>query len=170
MNKAIILNGTLGSGKTTIARAVNQKVSESVHVEGDGFLWRNPWPKDSNERCELLLPQLQSIISFWKEQNIKLIVFSYLMPETFFIKKVESVFEELGFKTSTFTFFPRKELLHKRIVERNRMGKPEFEILPANEMNELLLKQEYVGNKVEVDELHTVDKIVDIIFRKIEKG
>lgn len=161
---AILINGTLGTGKTTTAQALNRMFEKSVHIEGDGFLWSNPPPKDSYERSKLLKHLLPEIIRFWKNQSIDAVIFSYLMPETFFIKDVEDLFKGNDIPVHTFTLWGDKELVHSRILSRNRKGRPEFEIKPSDRCAKILEEQEYIGTKIELSENDNPEAVANKIL------
>lgn len=152
MPKAILINGTLGSGKTEVGLSLAGLLPSVVRIEGDTLLWKKPYlsKEERNGHFEKLLA---SLVGYWLDCNVEVFVVDHLMLSSVQMKAVENVFRRRNVTPFTFTLSARSETIRARIMERNRFGNPEPELAPANEIRKILESQPYVGNVVATDTL-----------------
>jgi hypothetical protein len=150
MLTAILINGTLGSGKTEVGLSLCELLPDVVRIEGDTLLWRKP--RLSNEERNTHFERIMSgLVAYWLDCKVKVFVVDHLMLSSGQIKAVEDVFRKHGVTPFTFTLFARRETIRARIMKRNRFGNPEPELGPAYEVQKIIESQPYAGNIVHTD-------------------
>lgn len=88
MKKLIIINGTMGVGKSTISKALNQKLHNSVWLDGDWCWMMNPW-RFTDENKAMVLDNICHILNnYIRNQSFEYIIFSWVIPSDAVMKMV----------------------------------------------------------------------------------
>ena len=54
MKKLIIINGTMGVGKSTVSKELNQRLKKSIWLDGDWCWMMNPWDFSEENKSMVL--------------------------------------------------------------------------------------------------------------------
>ena len=78
MKKLIIINGTMGVGKSTVSRILLKKLKASVYLDGDWCWNMNPFiPSEENKR--MVIDNIVYLLSsFLKNSEYRYIIFCWV--------------------------------------------------------------------------------------------
>lgn len=88
MKKLIIINGTMGVGKTTVSEIVSEKLEPSVFLDGDWCWNMNPWVF-TEENKNMVIDNITHLLNaFLKNSGFHYIVFCWVIHQ-------EQIFDDL---------------------------------------------------------------------------
>ena len=88
MKKLIIINGTMGVGKTTVCRQLYRQLDHAVWLDGDWCWLMHPW-EFSAENKAMVMDNISHLLrNFLNNSTFKYVVFSWVMHE-------QAIFAEL---------------------------------------------------------------------------
>lgn len=157
----IIINGTIGVGKTWIARTLLCQLDSAAYIEGDnlGFVSEDLF-KDST-RGTFALDIAAGLIELYKERGAKTLILDRLVLGT---EQIESFLKAVKMPVYIFYLYANKEDIISRIKKRKR---PQFESeIQDFEKIELGQRESLVANLgIEVDtSFKTPEEIVSEII------
>ena len=88
MKKLIIINGTMGVGKTTVCRQLYQKLDHAVWLDGDWCWLMHPWEFSPENKAMVMDNICHLLRNFLDNSSFEYVVFSWVMHE-------QAVFDEL---------------------------------------------------------------------------
>ncbi|GAA1562476.1 AAA family ATPase [Brevibacterium picturae] len=120
--ESIFLNGTVGAGKSTVATAIGQILSQRAlpHAIIDLDYIRNAWPAPLNDRFnhELELSNLTSMVENFVQANIETFILAGVIESSSEIPRYRKA---LGNRPLTICRITAQEdVLRKRLVTRHR--------------------------------------------------
>jgi len=81
MKKLILIGGTMGAGKTTLSEVLNQKLPNSVMLDGDWCWKMNPFTVNT-ENKKMVMKNIHFMLnSFIANSQIEHIIFCWVMDE-----------------------------------------------------------------------------------------
>lgn len=88
MKKLILIGGPMGSGKTTVSKILNQKLPNTVFLDGDWCWKMDPFVvNETNKR--MVMSNIQFMLnSFIENPNIEHIIFCWVMDEQSIINEI----------------------------------------------------------------------------------
>lgn len=163
MTEAILLNGTIGVGKSEVGLRLNHLLSRSVLLEADALIKLNPHPHTDEERTMHLRGILPSLLRYWRSVGAEPFILDNIMRREETIRAVERIFEEERCVPVLFTLVAGPDEIRERVMKRNRFGKPEFEVEPALRLAAEIGSRSYLGTVVETNGLSAADVATKII-------
>jgi adenylate kinase family enzyme len=163
MKRLILISGTMGSGKTTVASKVFKRLSNSVLLDGD-WCWKIHPFVVNDENKKMALENIQFMLnSFLANSSIENIVFAWVMNKN---EIVESVLEKItkNEKLYHFSLIPNEKILRQHFTNDKRSGKFYNDALKYLPDYEKLNSEKIYLEKYDDDS----DKIVDEIMRRLE--
>jgi chloramphenicol 3-O-phosphotransferase len=118
--KLIIINGTMGVGKTSIASDLQKRLNNSVWLDGDWCWMMNPW-NFSDENKTMVIENITYLLkNFLRNSSFENIIFSWVISD-------ESIFSTLLDRLNDFpldlfkiTLICSEEKLKERFTKDNR--------------------------------------------------
>ena len=104
MQKVIFISGTMGSGKTTISRLCNEKLSRSVWLDGDWCWNMNPFVANGENKAMVLDNIAYLLRSFLQNSSCRYVIFCWVIHE-------EGIFEEIFSRLGGLAYQPLKVTL-----------------------------------------------------------
>ena len=166
--KLIIVNGTMGVGKTTTCRLLNKKLPNSVWLDGDWCWQINPFiVNEENKR--MVEDHIRYLLrGFLNNTTIEYVIFSWLIHREDIMDIVVNMVNDLSFHLHKITLTASKEVLSKRIQKDIEEGlrshgtiEASFERLPLYQ-NQQTIKIDNTHLSVE----ETVEEILDLLIEK----
>jgi deoxyadenosine/deoxycytidine kinase len=164
----ILINGTLGVGKTWIARWLLCQLPESAYIEGDTLGFVSPELFQGSSRKAFALEVALDLVSAFRKRNAKTIVFDQLFvdPELY-----DSFVWRVGGPVQSFYLSASPEVIRSRIQQRGR-PQVEREMAEAQEVEKTqrtLLGAARLGTEINTDEL-SPERVVGLIQKRLIIG
>lgn len=123
MKKLIIINGTMGVGKTTVCKKLYQKLNNSVWLDGDWCWMMNPFIV-TKENKEMVIDNITHILNnYLKNSTFEYIIFNWVIHQKDIFNIILDKLAANKFKLYKITLICSKEDLEKRILKDNRKEK-----------------------------------------------
>ncbi len=120
MKKLIIINGTMGVGKTTICKELHQKLEKVVWLDGDWCWMMNPWTvTDENKR--MVEDNITHLLrNFLKNSTFDYIVFGWVIHQESIFEVILDKLKDLEFELFKITITCSEEALKVRMLKDSR--------------------------------------------------
>ena len=117
MKNLIFINGTMGSGKTTVSQKLKILLSKSIFLDGD-WCWDMVPFIVNIETKEMVLENIAFLLNnFLKCSEYENVIFCWVMHEEGIIKDILKRLESNNYKLYKFSLICSKEELKKRILK-----------------------------------------------------
>ncbi len=163
MKKLIIINGTMGTGKTTICKILYKKLNNSVWLDGDWCWMMNPF-KVTEENKRMAEDNITYLLNnFLENPDFEYVIFSWVMHNENIFDVLLEKLQKNEFQRYKISLVCSPEELKKRMLKD---GREEKDI----EMSLGRLKSYERMNTIKVDTTNTavektVNEIVNIVDR-----
>jgi len=115
----IVINGTMGVGKSTVAEALKNELENSVMLDGDWCWMMNPW-RISEENKKMVEKNIVYILNgFLNNPSFEYIIFTWVLHRENILTKLLSRIEQ-NFRLLFFTLTCEENELIKRMKNDNR--------------------------------------------------
>ncbi|WP_238918357.1 AAA family ATPase [Clostridium sp. YIM B02555] len=160
--KLIIINGTMGVGKTATCRELNKKLKNSVWLDGDWCWMINPF-KVNEENKEMVIDNITYLLkNFLKNSTIEYVIFNWVIH-------IEEIFEEilkplnaLDFEIIKITLTCSEEALKNRILEDVKHNIRNDDCL-LRSINRLEMYKDMSTKQIDTSELSIVETVKEIV-------
>jgi len=163
VKKLIIINGTMGTGKTTICKILYKKLNNSVWLDGDWCWMMNPF-KVTEENKRMAEDNITYLLNnFLENPDFEYVIFSWVMHNENIFDVLLEKLQKNEFQRYKISLVCSPEELKKRMLKD---GREEKDI----EMSLGRLKSYERMNTIKVDTTNTavektVNEIVNIVDR-----
>jgi hypothetical protein len=115
MKKLIMINGTMGVGKSTVCNKLLDLLSPSVYLDGDWCWNMNPFVV-SEENKEMVINNISYLLkSYLNNSGYEYILFCWVMHEEDIIKQILDKLKEFDFQLYKISLICTQEALEKRL-------------------------------------------------------
>ncbi|WFR55524.1 AAA family ATPase [Anaerocolumna sp. AGMB13025] len=115
MKKLIIINGTMGVGKTTVSKLLLEKLKPGVWLDGDWCWYMNPFIV-SEENKEMVLDNICYLLrAYLRNSGYEYIYFCWVIHEEGIFDQLLKRLKDLEFELHKFTLICSEEALIARI-------------------------------------------------------
>ena len=167
----IIINGSLGVGKTSVANQLRYKFERSVHLDGDALGDVHPFELYDNARIDHLYRTIALLVEFHQKHGYHHFVINYVFetPES-----LQNLLDRLQpFDRSIHTYWLTCAVAEqsKRIQQRKH-DQLEWELKRFIELRQIQIKaaqQGFIGKNVDTTEL-TVGEVVELVWKDISSS
>lgn len=164
MKRLIIINGTMGVGKSTVSQLVADKLDQSVFLDGDWCWNMHPWVF-SDENKEMVIGNIAYLLnSFLANSSFEFIIFCWVLHE-------ESITEQIlsrlsgNFSLHAISLVCSKEALTAHFTKDTAGGSRAMVDLEASYAR-MALYQQQSTKKIDVSTL-TAAQAADTIIQLI---
>lgn len=165
MKKLIIINGTMGVGKTATCKELYGKLQNSVWLDGDWCWMMNPFVVNE-ENKEMVLDNITHLLrNFILNSSFEYVIFNWVIHLEEIFDMVLSKLDGLEFEVIKITLMCNEESYRKRVSEDIKNNVREKEALDMG-LERFPLYQNMNTIKIDTSDIsisETVSKIVDII-------
>jgi chloramphenicol 3-O-phosphotransferase len=118
----IIINGSLGVGKTSVSEELHHKFEKSVHLDGDNIGNVHPFEIYDDARIEHLYRTLQLLVGFHQKYGYQNFVINYVFESSGSLRNLLDLLRPFDAHIYTYwlTCDPKEQ--EKRILRRQRSG------------------------------------------------
>ncbi|WP_066498126.1 AAA family ATPase [Abyssisolibacter fermentans] len=166
MKKLIIINGTMGVGKTTICRELYKSIENSVWLDGDWCWMMNPFNVTEENKIMVMDNITHLLNNFLKNSSFEYVIFNWVMHQEWIIEKLlEKLSNKPTYEIYKITLICSEEELKNRIKKDIKNGKRGLNSID-NSLERLKLYKEMDTIKLDIsnkDIISSVDNIKQII-------
>lgn len=120
MKKLIIINGTMGIGKTTVCKKLYKTLNSSVWLDGDWCWMMNPFHV-TEENKRMVEDNITHILNnFLSNSSFEYIIFNWVIHREDIFNMILDRLQEHKFKLYKISLVCSKEELKKRILKDGR--------------------------------------------------
>lgn len=130
MSMLILINGTIGVGKTWISKCLASAVPDSVFIEGDTLGFASPATLQKSARSDFGLEAGIKLISGYIEKGVKFVIFDRSFDDR---EKLREFISRVGLPSCVFYLSASSEEITSRIRKRNRL-RAEAEIIDSQRL------------------------------------
>ena len=149
MKKLIIINGTMGTGKSTVSELILKKLEKSVYLDGDWCWNMNPFTVN-DENIQMVIKNIVFLLrSFLKNSNFQYIIFCWVIHKEEIFSYILDEIRDLDFELYKFTLLCDETELIKRITKDVVLGKRKTEQINES-VGRLKLYKDMNTDKIDV--------------------
>ncbi|BCZ46071.1 hypothetical protein psyc5s11_21380 [Clostridium gelidum] len=115
MKKLIMINGTMGVGKSTVCNILFKMLNNSVYLDGDWCWNMNPFVV-SDENKEMVINNISYLLkSYLNNSGYKYIIFCWVMHDEAIFKQILDKLKEFDFELHKVSLVCSEESLKNRL-------------------------------------------------------
>ena len=165
MKKLIIINGTMGVGKTATSKALYKKLENSVWLDGDWCWMMNPFIVN-DENKEMVLDNITHLLrNFLMNSSLEYVIFNWVIHLEEIFDMVLSKLDGLEFEVIKITLMCNEDSFRKRVSADIANNLREKEALDMG-LERIPLYKNMNTIKIDTSDisvLETTNKIIEII-------
>ncbi|MEK5057961.1 nucleotide kinase [Paenibacillus sp. FSL H7-0326] len=120
MKKLIIINGTMGVGKTTVSKEVHKSLDRSVWLDGDWCWMMNPWVF-SEENIQMVMDNITYLLrNYLTNSTFDYVILSWVLHKEEIRDELLDRLSGLEFQVETITLTCSETALRKRMEQDQR--------------------------------------------------
>ena len=116
----IIINGSLGVGKSSVAEALHQKFDRSVYLDGDHIGYVHPFEIYDDERIDHLYQTLALLVNFHQKNDYDNFVINYVFESANSLQALRNLLEPLDTSIQIYWLTCNEAEQAERIKSRKR--------------------------------------------------
>jgi len=168
MKKLIVINGTMGVGKTSTCNKLNEALPKSVFLDGDWCWNMNPFVV-TDETKEMVTDNISYLLnSYINCSEFENIIFCWVIHREEILEEIITKLDNVDYELHFITLICSEEKLRSRLVKDVENEVREWDIIDRS----IKRLQNYVlmsSKKIDVSDIEismTVEKIRDLIVDK----
>lgn len=163
--KLIVINGTMGVGKSTISTALKNELENSVMLDGDWCWMMNPWNITEENKKMVEQNIIFLLNSFLNNPLFQYVIFTWVLHKEEILNSILEKINDDNFKLYFYSLMCNKNELIKRMKNNNRT---EINIENAVERIPLYLAQKSIKIDTTNKDIMTIVKEIkkEIMYRK----
>lgn len=165
MKKLIIINGTMGVGKTATSKALYKKLKNSVWLDGDWCWMMNPFIANEENKSMVMDNITHLLKNFLTNSSYEYIIFNWVIHLEEIFEMILSKLDGLEFEVIKITLICNETSFIKRVSKDIKNNLREKEALDAG-LNRIPLYENMNTIKIDTSDIsisETADKIIEII-------
>lgn len=120
--KLIIVNGTMGAGKTAVCRKLNNKLDNSVWLDGDWCWMMNPFTVNEENKRMVIQNIIFLLRNFLINSSFEYVLFDWVIPEEYIFDMILEKLNDLDFEVIKITLVCSENALKERINKDMKLG------------------------------------------------
>lgn len=163
--KLIIVNGTMGVGKTETCRELNKKLTSSVWFDGDWCWMMNPFTVNDENKNMVINNITYLLRSFLTNSSLEYTIFNWVIHLEDIFYLILQPLNDLEFEVIKITLTCSEEVLKKRIVKDIQLNLRDDSSINRS-IERLELYKNMSTEKIDTTNLsllETVDRIIEIV-------
>ena len=117
MKKLIIVNGTMGVGKSAVCSLLNKKLENSVWLDGDWCWMMNPFIPNEENRAMVEDNINHLLRNFLNNPSFEYVIFNWVIHSEDIFEMILNKLSDLEFEVSKITLMCSEESLKRRILK-----------------------------------------------------
>lgn len=115
MKTLIMINGTMGAGKTTVCKALYQKLDRCVWLDGDWAWMMHPFQVNESTKRMVIDNITHLLKNFLMQESFDVIVFNWVMDDETIWDTILKPLSDLTFQLKKFTLISDDSVLIERL-------------------------------------------------------
>ena len=164
----VIINGSLGVGKTTVADHLYQKFDKSVHLDGDTIADVHPRDIYDDARVDHLYRTIELLIGFHHQYGYHNFVINYVFETPGSLEQLMALLRPLDADIHVFWLTCDKNTQAKRIQGRNR-SQIDWELNRFLELQQIQARgaeQGFIGKQIDTTQM-TSEETAGVIWKDL---
>ncbi len=165
MKKLIIINGTMGVGKSTVSNLLLKKLQPSVYLDGDWCWNMNPFVV-SDENREMVISNITYLLqSFLQNTGYKYIVFCWVIHQEEIFGDILEPLKDYDFEVYKISLICSENALRDKLRLDVQNGIREADVIDRS-IQRLPLYSQMDTHKIDVSNIsaqEAADKILEIV-------
>ncbi len=165
MKKLIIINGTMGVGKSTVSNLLFKKLQPSVYLDGD-WCWNMSPFVVSDENKEMVINNIAYLLqSFLQNSGYKYIVFCWVIHQEEIFREILEPLKGYDFEIYKISLICSENTLRNRLRLDVQNGIREADVIDRS-IQRLPLYSQMDTHKIDVSNIsaqEAADKILEIV-------
>lgn len=120
MKKLIVVNGTMGVGKSAVCRSLNGVLNHSVWLDGDWCWMMNPWIVNDENIAMVENNIMYQLRSFLTNSTFEHVIFSWVLHREEILEGLLKKLDDLEFDLHTITLISSQAALRQRMEQDDR--------------------------------------------------
>jgi broad-specificity NMP kinase len=118
MKKLIIVNGTMGSGKSSLCNELLKQLNNAIWLDGDWCWMMNPW-NISDENKKMVIDNITHLLNNYLTNNsFEYVLFSWVLNKKEILDLLLDKLENNSFKLFVFTVTCSENIIEERLKRR----------------------------------------------------
>ena len=164
----VIINGSLGVGKTSVADAIHQRFTKSIHLDGDAIGDEHPFEIYDQNRIDRLYRALALLVDFYRREGYQDFIINYVFESAQSLEDLLGLLRPLDEHIHCYWLTCSREEQAKRIRGRNRQ-ELEWELQRFVELQNIqaeAAQKGFIGQQVDTSRLST-EQVADVIWQDL---
>lgn len=163
MKNLIIINGTMGVGKTTICTELNKELRNSVWLDGDWAWNMNPFVVNEETKSMVIDNITHMLKNFLNTSHIENIIFNWVLDYEEIFTTILNPLSECKFNLYKFTLTCSDEVLVRRIQKDIKAGRRAKDAIKRS------LERQERYERLDTEKICTDNMFVNNIVDEIKK-
>jgi chloramphenicol 3-O-phosphotransferase len=167
----ILINGSLGVGKTSVADQLHYKFEKSMHLDGDAIGDVHPFEIYDDARIDHLYHTLALLVGFHQGYGYRNFVINYVFESAGSLQDLLDLLRPLDTSIHTYWLTCSEKAATHRIRRRGR-GEQAWELQRFVELQRIqaqAARQGFIGKEVDTSGL-TAAEVADVIWEDVFGG
>jgi deoxyadenosine/deoxycytidine kinase len=164
----IIINGSVGVGKSSVSEQLHWKFDKSVNLDGDHIGYVHPFEIYDDARISHLYRTFELLISFHQKNGYHNFVINYVFESPESLQELLDLLRPLDSSTHSYWLTCNAEEQERRIRKRQR-DQIEWEMKRFTELQQIQAKaaqQGFIGKEIDTTNLTSVET-AEVIWEDI---
>ena len=164
----VIINGSLGVGKTSVADAIHQRFAKSIHLDGDAIGDEHPFEIYDDARIDRLYRALTLLVDFYQKEGYSDFIINYVFESAQSLEDLLTLLRPLDEHIHCYWLTCSREEQTKRIRGRNRQ-ELDWELQRFVDLQNIqaeAARQGFIGQQVDTSALST-EGVADLIWQDL---
>jgi len=165
----IIINGSLGVGKTSISEELLWKFDKTVMLDGDALGNVNPFDIYDQNRIQHLYKTIELLVKFHKDSGFDNIIINYVFESSESLNQLIEMITPIDRNIFSFWITCEEEIQRDRIIKRNR-DNIEWELKRFTELQRIqriASQKKFIGIEIDSSNM-SVNEIGNLIVDRID--
>lgn len=115
MKHLLLINGTMGAGKSTVCRELNKALSNSVWLDGDWCWMADPFVVNESTKT-MVMDNIQHLLrNFLLQEAYEHVIFCWVMDEEKILNEIEAGLQDIDCKITRITLRLQDETLKQHL-------------------------------------------------------
>lgn len=163
--KLIIINGTMGVGKSAACKELNKRLENSVWLDGDWCWMINPFVV-SDENKEMVIDNITHLLkNYLRNSTLEYVIFNWVIHIENIFNNIIEPLKGLNFEIIKITLTCSEEVLKERILNDVKLNLRDEDCFNRS-VQRLQMYKKMSTEKIDTSNLsimETVDKIIKLI-------
>ncbi|MBB3128577.1 shikimate kinase [Paenibacillus rhizosphaerae] len=159
MKKLIVVNGTMGVGKTTICKELYKSLDKSVWLDGDWCWMMNPWIFNE-ENIRMVVNNITYLLrNFLTNSTFAYVIFNWVLHREEILTGLLNRLSDLDFQVKKVTLMCSEAALRQRMKQDNR----------SNEQIILSIERLRLYESMDTNIIDTSESAIEEILERIKE-